>query len=100
MIEARIYYFTKDGRKYWDLQRQYRTMNSKSFKDMKRGAQLVLDNHVFSEQAYVGIYEDSIERAGFHINRRGNLIIHTYHPGQMDAVMSICTVRRGGDHNA
>lgn len=100
MIEARIYYVTADGKKWWELQRQYRTMNGKSFKDMKRAAQMVLDNYVFCDQAYVGIYEDSMERGGFYMNRRGNLIIFSYHPGKMDAVMSICTVRRGGIHNA
>ena len=27
----------------------------------------------------------------------GTMHMISYHPGQMDAVMSICTVRRGGD---
>ena len=97
MIEARIYYVTGDGKKYLDLQRQYRTMNSKSFNDMKHGARMILDNYVFAELAYVRIYEDGIERGWFYMNRRGNLVIYSYHPGQMDAVMSICTVQRGGD---
>ena len=100
MIEARIYYVTEDGKKWWELQRQYRTMNGKSFKDMKRAARMVLDNHVICDQAYVGIYEDFMERGGFYMCRSGTMVVFSYHPGKMDAVMSICSIHRGGDLNA
>lgn len=46
------------------------------------------------------VYSGVINTVTLTLDPDGTMHMISYHPGQMDAVMSICTVKRGGVHNA
>lgn len=53
-----------------------------------------------ADQVIALVYRGVVNTVSMCMNRDGWLTINTYHPGIMDAVMSICNIRRGGDLNA
>lgn len=59
-----------------------------------------LEENPEADQVIALVYTGVINTVTLSMNRSGVLTIITYHPGIMDAVMSICTVRRGGGQYA
>ena len=53
-----------------------------------------------ADQVIALVYTGVINTVTLSMNRAGRFTLITYHPGIMNAVMSICTIRRGGDLNA
>lgn len=46
------------------------------------------------------VYSGVINTVTLTLDPEGTMHMISYHPGKMDAVMSICTVKRGGVRNA
>ena len=53
-----------------------------------------------ADQVIALVYTGVVNTVTLSMNRTGRLTLITYHPGIMNAVMSVMQIRRGGEQNA
>lgn len=53
-----------------------------------------------ADRVVTQVYNGLLNTVTLALDPDGTMHMISYHPGKMDAVMSICTVKRGGIHNA
>ena len=59
-----------------------------------------LEENPEADQVIALVYTGVINTVTLTLDKDGTMHMISYHPGKMDAVMSICTVKRGGIQNA
>lgn len=75
-------------------------MTRRIYKMIMEEIRFQMEVHPEADQLIALVYTGLFNTVTLSMNRAGRLTIITYHPGIMNAVMSICSIRRGGVHNA
>ena len=75
-------------------------MTSRMFKIITEAMRFRLNSCKGCERVVASVYNGVMNPIMLAMDPEGTMHMISYHPGKMDAVMSICTVRRGGVRNA
>lgn len=75
-------------------------MTRRIYKRITERMRFELETEPEADQVIALVYTGVVNTATLCMNRSGRLTIITYHPGIMNAVMSVMQIRRGGDINA
>ena len=98
------FYATRNGRAYDHpgciMEWVNTPMNRHIYKMITEEMRYQLEENPEADQVIALVYTGVINSVTMSMNRSGLLTLITYHPGIMDAVMSVMQIRRGGIQNA
>ena len=99
------FYAARNGRSYdipdrITMKFDNTSMTRRIYKMIMEEIRFQMEVHPEAERVIAQVYTGGINTATLSMNRSGRLTLITFHPGIMDAVMSFCSIRRGGDLNA
>ena len=75
-------------------------MTRRIYKMIMEEIRFQMDVNPEADKVFAQVYTGGINTVTLCLYRSGLIILITFHPGIMAAVMSICSIRRGGDQNA
>lgn len=75
-------------------------MTRRIYKMITEEIRFQMEENPEADQVIALVYTGVINTVTLSLNRSGRLTLITYHPGIMNAVMSVLQIRRGGDLNA
>lgn len=75
-------------------------MTRRIYKMITEEMRFQMEENPEADQVIALVYTGGINTATLSLNRSGRITLITYHPGIMDAVMSVMQIRRGGEQYA
>ena len=75
-------------------------MTRRIYKMITEEMRFQMEENPEADQVIALVYTGVVNSVSLSLNRAGRLTLITYHPGIMNAVMSVMQIRRGGDLNA
>lgn len=75
-------------------------MTRRIYKMITEEMRFQMEENPEADQVIALVYTGVVNTVSMSMNRSGRLILITYHPGIMNAVMSVMQIRRGGGVNA
>lgn len=75
-------------------------MTRRIYKMITEEMRFQMEENPEADQVIALVYTGVVNTVTLSLNRAGRLTLITYHPGIMDAVMSVMQIRRGGDLHA
>ena len=98
------FYAARNGRAYnhtdYSIEWVNTTMTRRIYKRITERMRFELETEPEADQVIALVYTGVVNTVTLCLNRSGRLTLITYHPGIMNAVMSVMQIRRGGDQNA
>ena len=75
-------------------------MTRRIYKMITEEMRFQMEENTEADQVIAQVYTGGINTATLYLDISGCLTLITFHPGIMNAVMSVMQIRRGGDLNA
>lgn len=98
------FYAARNGRAYGHpgciMELVNTPMTRRIYKMITEEMRFQMEENPEADQVIALVYTEAVNTVSLSLNRSGRFTIITYHPGIMNAVMSVMQIRRGGDLNA
>lgn len=98
------FYAARNGREYSHpgciMEWVNKPMTRHIYKMITEEMRCQMEENPEADQVIALVYTGVVNTVKMSLNRSGRLTLITYHPGIMNAAMSVMQIRRGGDLNA